>query len=159
MSVSCGNPALWAGRESGMWGSNGQGHCIGEPEQRERIKWWKSLTHRQALDIHTSKLWPWTFLHLSTGSWRTSTPLNCWKWLRNVVLPLPILPSTMTLKGAFFAALPASLWCPKKRSANLVEILSADLPESAIREKNHATLIYALKYHFEHWIKALLVLI
>ena len=47
----------------------------------------------------TKRLCPWTSLHFSTGSCRTSTSLNLLKWFRNVVLPLPIFPSTITVKG------------------------------------------------------------
>lgn len=50
-------------------------------------------------NIITNRLCPWTSLHFSTGSWRTSTSLNLLKWLRNVVFPLPIFPSTITVKG------------------------------------------------------------
>lgn len=50
----------------------------------------------------TSRFVPDTSRQSSTGSSNTVTLSNFLKWLRNVVLPLPILPSTHTVNGRLY---------------------------------------------------------
>lgn len=50
----------------------------------------------------TRRLTPSTLRHFSTGSVCKHTSSYFLKWLRNVVLPAPMLPSMNTVNGAFF---------------------------------------------------------
>lgn len=60
------------------------------------------------------------FLHSSTGSVIRQTSLNFSKCLRNVVLPLPIFPSTKTVNGFFVVEYEAIF--AAKILTNLVDI-------------------------------------
>ena len=63
------------------------------------LLWLKSYLDGSSY-ISCNKLWPFAFLHLSTGSVNTSTVFsNLEKCSKNVVFPQPIFPSTHTVKG------------------------------------------------------------
>lgn len=57
----------------------------------------KFLVLQKKIKALTKRLYPLTFLHLSTGSCKTSTSLNLAKCCSSVDFPLPMFPSMLTV--------------------------------------------------------------
>lgn len=66
----------------------------------QQMKYVPKMMKRIPFFLLTKRLKPSTFRHFSTGSVYRHTSLYFLKWLRNVVLPAPMLPSINTVNGA-----------------------------------------------------------